>query len=58
MTLIEIFSGSPIENFISTLALKPQKTIFVAPDTKKVWREIPRYKKYSQAEGFNAKWTP
>ena len=48
MTLIEIFSGSPIENFISTLALKPQKTIFVAPDTKK----------YSQAEGFNAKWTP
>ena len=47
MTLIEIFSGSPIENFISTLALKPQKTIFVAPDTKN-----------SQAEGFNAKWTP
>lgn len=52
MTLIEIFSGSPIENFISTLALKPQKTIFVAPDTKKVWREIPRYKKILSGRGI------
>ncbi len=52
MTLIEIFSGSPIENFISTLALKPQKTIFVAPDTKKVWREIPRYKKILSGRGL------
>ncbi len=52
MTLIEIFSGSPIENFISTLALMPRKTVFISPDTKKVWREIPRYKRILSGRGI------
>ena len=51
MTLIEIFSGSPIENFISTLALMPQKTVFISADTKKVWREIPRFKQILNGRG-------
>ncbi len=53
MTLIEIFSGSPIENIISTLAMKPQKTIFVCTDSKKAWREIPRYKKILSGRGIS-----
>lgn len=52
MTLVEIYSSSPIENLISTLALKPKMTVFVAADPKKVWREIPRYKKILSGRGL------
>lgn len=52
MTLVEIFDGTPIENFISTLALKPRKTVFVCSDTKKTRRAIPRYQKILSMRGI------
>lgn len=52
MTLVEIYDGTPIENFISTLALKPRRTVFVGSDTKKTRRAIPRYQQILAGRGI------
>ena len=57
MTLIEIFDRTPIENLISTLALKPDRTVFVGPDLKKARRMIGRYSKVLENRGIACEMT-
>ena len=57
MTLIEIFDRTPIENLISTLALKPDRTVFVGPDLKKARRMIGRYSKVLEKRGIACEMT-
>ncbi len=45
MTLIEIFDRTPIENVITTLALRPERTVFVGSDYKKIARAVERFKR-------------
>lgn len=57
MTLIEIFDRTPIENIISTLALKPDRTVFIGPDLKKARRMIARYEKVLENRGMSCEMT-
>ncbi|MBE6541475.1 MAG: hypothetical protein E7672_03405 [Ruminococcaceae bacterium] len=52
MTLIEIFDKTPIENIISSLALKPDRVIFVGSDYRKVSRDIPVYQDILAGRGI------
>ncbi|MBQ8185964.1 MAG: DUF1887 family protein [Clostridia bacterium] len=54
MTLIEIFDRTPVENIISTLAVKPDRVIFVGPDSKKARRAIPAYRQILENRGIRS----
>ncbi len=41
MTLIEIFDKTPVENIITTLALKPDRVILVGSESRKMRRALP-----------------
>lgn len=45
MTLIEFFDKTPIENLIASLALQPDRTIFVGADSRRVIRALPLYRR-------------
>lgn len=53
MTLIEIFDRTPVENIISTLAIKPDRVIFVGPDSRKAKRSVPAYQKILEKRGIS-----
>ncbi len=52
MTLVEFFDRIPVENIISSLALKPDKVVFVSPDSRKVIRAVPIYQKILEGRGI------
>lgn len=52
MTLIEIFDRTPVENIITTLAIKPDRVIFVGPESKKARRAIPAYQQILEKRGI------
>ena len=54
MTLIEIFDKTPIENIITTLALKPDRVIYVGADLRKIYRDIELYKKVLSGRGIKS----
>jgi Domain of unknown function (DUF1887). len=43
MTLIEFYDKSPLENIVSSLAIKPKKVVFLGSNTKLMEREMKRY---------------
>lgn len=57
MTLVEIFDRTPVENIISTLAVKPDRVIFVGPDSRKAKRAIPAYQQILNNRGIRAEMT-
>lgn len=52
MTLIEIFDRSPIENLVSTLALRPDQTIYIGTDVKRMQRALPVYREILDGRGI------
>jgi hypothetical protein len=45
MTLIELFDKTPVENILGSLALKPDKVVFITPESRKAIRALPNYQK-------------
>ena len=43
MTLIEFYDKSPLENIVSSLAIRPEKTVFLGSNIKLMAREMKRY---------------
>lgn len=54
MTLIEMFDRTPVENIITTLAIKPDRVIYVGSDSRKAKRAIPAYEKILKNRGIKA----
>ena len=52
MILIEFYDKTPVENLITTLTLKPRKTVFIAADRKKAWHSVGLYKKITAGRGL------
>ena len=52
MTLIELFDKTPVENILGSLALKPDKVVFITPESRKAIRAIPNYQKILQGRGI------
>ena len=52
MTLIELFDKTPVENILGSLALKPDKVVFVTPESRKAIRAIPNYQKILVGRGI------
>ena len=52
MTLIEIFDRSPIENLVSTIALRPDQTIYIGTDVKRMQRALPVYREILDGRGI------
>ncbi|MBQ2725874.1 MAG: DUF1887 family protein [Clostridia bacterium] len=57
MTLVEIFDRTPVENIISTLAVKPDRVVFVGPDARKAKRAVPAYQKILENRGIRTEMT-
>ncbi len=57
MTLIEIFDKTPVENIISTLAVKPDRVIFLGSDSRKAKRAVPAYQKILEKRGIKTEMT-
>lgn len=53
MTLIEFFDKTPVENILSSLALKPDKVVFVTPESRKAIRAVPLYQKILNGRGIH-----
>ncbi len=53
MTLIEFFDKTPVENILSSLALKPDKVVYISPESRKVIRAIPNYQKILKGRGIH-----
>ena len=54
MTIVEFFEKSPVENMISTLAVKPEKVIFLG-DTEQMKKEIPNYQAFLKKKHIRTK---
>ncbi len=52
MVLIELFDRTPVDNIITTLALKPDRTVFFSTDIKKACRALPRFRKICEGRGI------
>lgn len=52
MTLIELFDKTPVENILGSLALKPDKVVFITPESRKAIRAIPNYQKILTGRGI------
>ena len=52
MTLIELFDKTPVENILGSLALKPDKVVFVTPESRKAIRAVPNYQKILNGRGI------
>lgn len=57
MTVIEIFDKTPLENIITSLALKPDRVIFVGSDYRKANRAIPIYREILEGRGMSIEMT-
>ena len=53
MTLIEIFDRTPVENIITSLALKPDRVIFIGPQSRRARRALPAYEKILAGRGLH-----
>lgn len=53
MTLIELYDRTPVENIITSLALKPEKVVFVGSEGRKIKRAVPLYKRIFDGRGMN-----
>ena len=51
-TLVELFDRSPIENIIGSLALKPDVTVFVGTDVRRMQRALPAYEAILRGRGI------
>ncbi len=52
MVLIEMFDRTPVDNIITTLALKPDRTVFLSTDIKKACRALPGYRRICDGRGI------
>ena len=52
MTLIELFDKTPVENILGSLALKPDKVVFITPESRKAIRALPNYQKILNGRGL------
>lgn len=52
MTLIELYDRTPVENIITSLALKPEKVVFVGSESRRIKRAIPLYQKILEGRGM------
>ena len=57
MTLIEIFDRTPVENLITTLAVKPDRVVFVGPESRRARRSLPAYEKILAGRGLHPELT-
>lgn len=53
MTLIELYDRTPVENIITTLALKPRKVIFIGSDTRRIKKSIPLCQEIVRGRGMD-----
>ncbi|MBQ9996108.1 MAG: hypothetical protein IJP32_07045 [Clostridia bacterium] len=53
MTLIELFDKTPVENILGSLALKPDKVVYITPESRKAIRAIPNYQKILKGRGIH-----
>ena len=53
MTLIELFDKTPVENILGSLALKPDKVVFITPESRKAIRALPNYQKILNGRGIS-----
>lgn len=53
LTLIELFDKTPVENIIGSLALKPDKVVYITPESRKAIRAIPNYQKILKGRGIH-----
>jgi len=51
MVLIELFDKTPIDNIITSLALRPSKVIFIGSDVRKAFKAMPGYEKIFKGRG-------
>lgn len=52
MTLIELYDRTPVENIITSLALKPEKVIFIGSESRKIRRALPLYQQIFDRRGL------
>lgn len=52
MTLIELFDRTPVENIAGSLALKPDKVVFITSESRKAIRAVPLYQKILIGRGI------
>lgn len=52
MTLIELFDRTPVENIITSLALKPEKVIFIGSESRKIKRAVCLYQQIFDRRGL------
>lgn len=53
MTVIELFDKTPLENIITSLALKPDRVVFITSDYRKTNRGVQIYKEILSGRGMN-----
>jgi len=53
LTLIELFDKTPLENILGSLALKPDKVVYITPESRKAIRAIPNYQKILGGRGIH-----
>ena len=53
LTLIELYDKTPVENILGSLALKPDKVVYVTPESRKAIRAIPNYQKILKGRGIH-----
>ncbi len=54
MTLIELYDKTPVENILGSLALKPDKVVYITSESRKAIRAIPNYQKILKGRGIHA----
>ncbi len=51
-TLIELFDRSPVENLLATLALRPDRTVYLGTDMRRITRQLPVYEEILRGRGI------
>ena len=53
MTLVELYDKTPVENILGSLALKPDKVVYITSESRKAIRAIPNYQKILKGRGIH-----
>ena len=56
-TLIELFDRSPVENLLATLALRPDRTVYLGTDMRRITRQLPMYEEILRGRGISTELT-
>ena len=56
-TLIELFDRAPVENLLATLALRPDRTVYLGTDMRRITRQLPMYEEILRGRGISTELT-